>query len=56
MIPPLTGQYSLYLKRQIENFRQGDRLHDAAEDAQIFSEFGDAEIDDILAFLSVQDD
>jgi len=56
MIPPLAGQYSLYLKRQIENFRKGDRLHDAPEDAQIFNEFGDAEIDDILAFLSVQDD
>lgn len=55
-IPPLTGQHSLYLKRQVDNFRHGERLHDAPADAQIFSQFGDSEIDDILAFLSVQDD
>ncbi len=56
MIPPLVGQHSLYLKRQIEHFRQADRQHSNPGDAAIFKQFGDAEIDDILAFLSVQDD
>ncbi len=55
-IPPLTGQHSTYIKRQVDNFRHGERLHDAPGDAEIFNRFGDSEIDDILAFLSVQDD
>ena len=56
LIPALTGQYSLYLKRQIKFFRKAERIHDAPGDAQIFQQFGDSEIDDILAFLSLQDD
>ncbi len=56
LIPPLTGQHSIYLKRQIEGFRKAERIHDAPQDADIFKQFGDSEIDDILAFLSVQDD
>lgn len=56
LIPPLSGQHSLYLQRQVDNFRRGERLHDAPGDAEIFLQFSDAEIDDILAFLSVQDD
>jgi cytochrome c-type protein NapC len=56
LTPPLTGQHSIYLKRQIENFRKADRIHDAPQDADIFKQFGNSEVDDILAFLSVQDD
>lgn len=56
LIPPLTGQHTLYLKRQVENFRKGERLHDDPADAEIFKQFGDGEIDDILTFISVQDD
>ena len=56
MIPALTGQHSEYIKRQINNFRKAKRLHDAPADSEIFKKFGDGEIDDILAFLSVQDD
>jgi len=55
-IPPLAGQHSLYLKRQIENFRKEERLHDDPRDAEIFRQFPDGEIDDILAFLSILDD
>ncbi len=55
-IPLLTGQHSLYLKRQIDGFRKAERVHDDPKDAQIFQQFGDQEIDDILTFLSVQDD
>ncbi len=54
--PPLNGQYSQYLIRQIDNFRSGERLHDDPRDAKIFQDFNQAEINDILAFLSVQDD
>lgn len=56
LTPALRGQYSLYLKRQIAFFGKAERIHDAPGDAQIFQQFGDSEIDDILAFLSLQDD
>ena len=55
-IPPLTGQHSAYLLRQVERFRKGERVHDAPGDAEVFRQFGDGEIGDILAWLSVQDD
>ena len=55
-IPPLTGQYSAYLKRQIKAFAEGRRQHDDPRDAAIFASFSEGEIDDILAWLSVQDD
>ncbi|MCP4494443.1 MAG: c-type cytochrome [Gammaproteobacteria bacterium] len=54
--PPLSGQYSQYLIRQIDSFRSSERLHDDPQDAKIFQDFGQSEINDILAFLSVQDD
>ena len=55
-VPQLAGQHSLYLKRQVETFRRGERLHDDPRDAETFRAFSDTEIDDILAFLSVLDD
>ena len=54
--PPLTGQHSLYLKRQIDKFRKSKREHDDPRDAEIFRQFSDSEIDDILAYLSILDD
>lgn len=56
VVPPLTGQHSAYLKRQVDKFRDGERLHDDPADAGIFRAFSDAEMDDILAWLSVADD
>ncbi|HEB81885.1 MAG TPA: c-type cytochrome [Gammaproteobacteria bacterium] len=55
-IPQLMGQRSLYLKRQIERFRKGERLHDDPRDAGIFKSFSDTEIDNMLAYLSILDD
>jgi len=55
-IPMLTGQHSKYLLRQIENIRKGERFHDSPEDAELFREYSDQEIADILAWLSWQDD
>lgn len=54
--PPLTGQHSLYLKRQIDKFRKQKRKHDDPRDAEIFRQFADGEIDNILAYLSILDD
>jgi len=54
--PQLTGQYSNYLNRQINNFRQGERLHDDPRDADIFKSFSDVEIADMLAYMSIMDD
>ena len=56
IIPPLSGQHSGYLKRQIQKFSLGKRLHDSPEDAAIFKSFGTGDINDLLAWLSVQDD
>ena len=55
-IPQLAGQYSVYITRQIKNFRTGERLHDDPRDADIFKSFSDAEIDDMQAYLSILDD
>ncbi len=57
LIPPLSGQHSEYLRRQIRKFRKGERLHDGDPgDQQIFRQFSDEEIHNILSYLSVQDD
>lgn len=56
LTPPLVGQYSAYLLRQIEQFQQGDRVHTHPRDAAIFQQFGLQELHDIMAYLSVQDD
>lgn len=55
-VPPLAGQYSIYLTRQIKKFRSGERLHDDPRDADIFKSFSDTQINNMLAFLSILDD
>jgi nitrate/TMAO reductase-like tetraheme cytochrome c subunit/mono/diheme cytochrome c family protein len=55
-IPQLAGQHSLYLKRQIDDFANARRIHDAPEDAGIFKRFASSDIDDLLAYLSTLDD
>lgn len=55
-VPQLAGQYSLYLSRQIENIRNADRFHEDAEDPELFREYTDTEITDILAYLATLDD
>ncbi len=55
-VPMLTGQHSKYLLRQVERIRKGERIHDTPEDAELFREYTDQEIADILAWLSRQDD
>lgn len=55
-IPPLAGQHSLYLIRQVNQFRKGDRLHDLPEDQDIFKQLTDDDLKSILAYLSILDD
>jgi cytochrome c553 len=55
-IPQLAGQYSRYLLKQVDNFRTAERFHDETDDAEIFREYTDAEIADMLAYLATLDD
>ena len=55
-VPQLAGQYSLYLLKQVENFRTGERFHDDPDDAGIFREYTDTEIGAMLAYLATLDD
>ena len=56
LTPPLMGQHTVYLLRQLEQFKKSERVHTAPRDAEIFQQFGESEVQDIMAFLSVQDD
>lgn len=58
-VPMLAGQYTLYLKRQIDKFVKGERIHD--EDMKdpskdVLNLLKPDEIRDILAFLTTLDD
>lgn len=57
--PMLSGQYTIYLKRQIDNFIKGERIHDEeAKDKSkdVLNLLKPEEIRDILAFLTTLDD
>lgn len=54
--PALAGQHSSYIQRQIAEFRKGERRHETRSDREVFGHFGEAEINDILAYLSTLDD
>lgn len=58
-VPMLAGQYTLYLKRQIDKFVKGERIHD--EDLKdpskdVLNLLKPEEVRDILAFLTTLDD
>jgi cytochrome c553 len=56
-IPMLTGQYTDYLWRQVDKYRNKIRIHDPdAPEEQLLEEFSDSELQDIFAYLSVLDD
>lgn len=52
--PPLAGQYTEYLARQIQDFISGQRWHDFSE--ELFNELEPEEISALLAYLSILDD
>ena len=56
-VPMLAGQYTVYLWRQVKKYRDGIRIHDEDDPQdELLREFGDDELRDIFAFLSVVDD
>jgi cytochrome c553 len=54
--PPTSWQYSEYLLRQIDFFKNKDRLHDNDEEDETFDDYSREEIIDILTFISTLDD
>ncbi len=56
-VPPLAGQYTQYLWRQVKRFLKGERIHDEDEpDDELLKDFSKEQIRDIFAWASVQDD
>ncbi|MBP6582888.1 MAG: c-type cytochrome [Chromatiaceae bacterium] len=54
--PPLAGQYSEYLLRQIAMFKKKERIHANDEEDETFEEYEPQQIKDILAYISTLDD
>ncbi len=52
--PPLAGQYTEYMLKQIKSFADDSRWHEYAED--LFADMEDDELQAIIAYLSTMDD
>ncbi len=52
--PPLTGQYTQYMIKQIKQFAKEERWHEYSE--ALFAEMEPDEIQAIMAYLSITDD
>ena len=52
--PPLAGQYTEYMTKQIDDFAKGERWHEYAE--PLFAEMEEDELQAIMAYLSTMDD
>ena len=50
--PMLVGQYSNYLKRQVELYLKGDRPHDDEGTKGVLNDLKMRDIDDVLAYLT----
>jgi cytochrome c553 len=57
-VPMLAGQYTNYLWRQVDKYRKKIRIHDPddPEEDELLSDFTDAELQDVFAWLSIADD
>ncbi len=57
-IPPLAGQYTAYLWRQVKLFHKKQRIHDRddPDDEDLLDDFTHKELADIFAWLSTADD
>jgi cytochrome c553 len=53
-IPPLAGQYTEYMLKQLKQIANSEREHD--DDADFFAEMKADEIQAIMAYLSIMDD
>ena len=54
--PPLRGQYTEYLAKQIEDFNSKHRHHDNDPEDETFVDYSAEEIKDILTYISTLDD
>jgi cytochrome c553 len=54
--PPLRGQYTEYLARQIEMFLNKERIHADDEEDETFVDYKPEEIRNILAYVATLDD
>ncbi len=52
--PPLAGQYTQYMTKQIQHFATGERWHEYAED--LFEDMEPEEIQALMAYLAAMDD
>lgn len=52
MFPMLVGQYSNYLKRQVDLYLKGDRPHDEEGTVGVLNGLKEQEVQDILAYLT----
>ena len=50
--PRLVGQYTAYLKKQIDAFVKGERPHDEVEAGGILNRLQEAQLQDMLAYLT----
>src|SRR5574343_731318 len=50
--PMLVGQYTAYLKRQVELYLKGDRPHDDEGTKGVLNDLKPQDIDDVLAYLT----
>lgn len=57
-IPPLRGQHTSYLTKQIEEFKNITRIHDGEDEKEdsSFAEFNQDMVRDLVAYLSTLDD
>jgi cytochrome c553 len=54
--PPLRGQYTEYLARQIDMFLNKERIHADDEEDETFVDYEPGEIQSILAYIATLDD
>ena len=52
MFPMLVGQYTSYLKRQVEKYLKNERPHDDTEVGGVLTTLNDDEMQDVLAYLT----
>ncbi len=52
MFPMLVGQYTSYLKRQVDLFLKGDRPHDEEGTVGVLNGLKEKDVQDILAYLT----
>jgi cytochrome c553 len=52
MFPMLIGQYTNYLKRQVDLFRKGDRPHDEETVGGVLNGLDEQQIQNVLAYLT----